>query len=70
MYSEAHAGRPLLVVSGGTKENNPRTEIYDFTRLNATWQLGEFLKEPNFFKKCFQSSYFSGQSGNLLFVLR
>ena len=53
MYSEAHAGRPLLVVTGGTEENNPRTEIYDFTRPNATWQLGELLKEPNFFKKCF-----------------
>ena len=70
MYSEAHAGRPLLVVTGGTEENNPRTEFYDFTYPNATWQLGELLKEPNFFKKCFQSSYFSGQSGNLLFVLR
>ena len=56
MYSEAHAGRPLLVVTGGTKYNNPRTEFYDFTWPGASWQLGEILKEPIFFKKkCFQS---------------
>ena len=51
MYSEAHAGRPLLVVTGGTKYNNPRTEFYDFTWPGASWQLGEILKEHIFSKK-------------------
>ena len=70
MYSEAHSGRPLLVVTGGTKDNNPRTEFYDFTWPGASWQLGEILKEHIFSKKNFQRGYFSGQTGNLLFFLK
>ena len=58
MYSEAHAGRPLLVVTGGTKYNNPRTEFYDFTWPGASWQLGEILKEPIFSKKKIKGATF------------
>ena len=59
MYSEAHSGRPLLVVTGGTKDNNPRTEFYDFTWPGASYQqLGEILKEPIFSKKKIKGATF------------
>ena len=44
IYSEAHKGRPIFVVAGGTEENNDATEILDFTQPNASWQIGKFQK--------------------------
>ena len=38
LHSQAHSGRPLLVVTGGIGTNPKTTEFWDFTMTNSTWQ--------------------------------
>ena len=41
MHSEAHSGRPIVVVAGGGEKFQDNTEFWDFTLAHSTWQSGK-----------------------------